>query len=152
MPKKKRILTDEEEQKIKLVKKELNQYKNDSKYILEKLDDVEKTKTTLEKVTSILAPGKTYSAGGSKDKFADGISKLETLRKQLGSRAEKLIEKKFDIDDKIDVLPAPYRDVLFYRYARGYKWSEVAEKANYDKDYVYDELRPEALFLYSKLS
>ena len=26
------------------------------------------------------------------------------------------------------------------------------EKTNYDKDYVCDELHPEALFLYSKLS
>lgn len=152
MPKKKRILTDEEKQKIKLVKKELNQYKNDSKYVLEKLNDAEETKTTLEKVTSVLVPGKTFSAGGSKDKFADGVNKLDILRKQCGTRMEKLLQKKFDIDDKIDVLPTPYRDILFYRYARGFKWSEVAEKINYDKDYVYDELYQEALFLYSKLS
>lgn len=149
---KKRILTDEEKQKIKLAKKELNQYKSDSKYILNKLNDAEETKTTLEKVTSALIPGKSYSAGGNKDKFADGISKLQDLMKKCSSRMEKLLENKFKIDDKIDLLPTPYRDILFYRYAQGKTWNEVANEIGYETKYVCDELHPEALYLYSKMS
>lgn len=151
MSKKKRILTEEEKNKIKLAKKELNSYKKDDNYIKDKLDDIEETRTLLEKVTATLEPGKTFTTGASKDKFADGISKINELSKKCRKRLQEHIENKIIIDEKIDMLPYPYREVLFYRYTKSMKWLDVADKVNYERDYVCDELHPEALYLYSKL-
>ena len=149
MPKRKRMLTMEEKIKIKESKEELIEYMNDCKYITEKLNDTEETRTMLEKVTSTISPTKNFSNFGS-DKFADGISKLDELEKLCDYKLKKLLEKKFVIDDKIENLPQPYKNVLFYKYSRGKKWTSVAEELGYTRDYVCKELHPEALYLYSK--
>ena len=147
----KHILSDEEKIKVKNAKKELNRYRSDVKYITEKLNDTEEIRTTLEKVTTILTPGKSFSSGASPDKFADGISDIKELTDEIGKRTMKMIYDKIKIDNKIDMLPAPYRDVLFYRYSRRYNWREVADKVNYNEKYVTDTLHKEALYLYSRI-
>ncbi len=151
MSKKKRVLTDMEKIKIKLAKKELTQYKNDMEYINEKMSDTEEIRTKLEKITTVLTPAKSFNGGASTDKFADGISKIEELKGQMSLRMAKILENKFRIDKNIDLLPDTYRDVLFYRYARNMKWSEVAKKVGYNERYVSGDLHGEALYLYSKI-
>ncbi len=151
MSKKKRVLTDMEKIKIKLAKKELTQYKNDMEYINEKLSDTEEIRTKLESITTVLTPSKSFSGGASPDKFADGISRIEELKGQMSLRMAQILENKFRIDKNIDLLPDTYRDVLFYRYSRNMKWSEVAKKVGYNERYVSGDLHGEALFLYSKI-
>ena len=63
---------------------------------------------------------------------------------------KELLLKKFKIDDKIELLVQPYRNVLFYRYTRGKAWKDVADELGYKEDYIY-ELHGEALYLYSKI-
>ena len=76
---KKRILTDEEKEKIQESKKELNEYRDDIKYIADKLDDAEDIKTKMKKVTTILSSTKTNSSNENNDKFGDALIKLEEL-------------------------------------------------------------------------
>lgn len=150
MAKQKRILTEEEKEKIAEAKKELNEYRANIKYIEEKLNDTEEVRTKVEKITPTLSLTKTNSSSESPDKFADAISKLEELKLDCTEKMQELLMKKFTIDDKIEKIEQPYRNVLFFRYTRGKEWKEVASELGYTEDYIYD-LHGEALYLYSKL-
>ena len=61
-----------------------------------------------------------------------------------------LLIKKFQIDDKIELVEQPYKNILFYRYTRGKSWNDVAKELGYTRDYAC-ELHGEALYLYSKI-
>lgn len=147
---KRRILTDEEKLKIEQSKQELKDYREDIKYIEEKLNDTEEVKGKIEKVTSILSLSKTSGGEISNDKFADGINRLEELKIDCSDRMQELLLKKFLIDSKIERTEQPYRNVLFFRYTRGKSWEEVAKELGYTRDYVC-EMHGEALYLYSKI-
>lgn len=147
---KKRILSEEEKDKIEKCKKELNEYREDIKYIEEKLNDTEEVRTKVEKVTTILSLTKTNSSNESSDKFGDAISKLEELKIDCSDRMKDLLIKKFQIDDKIELVEQPYKNILFYRYTRGKSWNDVAKELGYTRDYAC-ELHGEALYLYSKI-
>ena len=146
---KKRILTDEEKEKIQESKKELNEYREDIKYIEGRLEDTEDIKAKVEKVTTIISPTKTNSSNESTDKFADALSKLEELKIDCTKKMKNLLIKKFEIDEKIEKLEQPYRNILFYRYTKGLEWNDVAKVLGYTREYVCD-LHGEALYLYSK--
>ncbi len=150
MAKQKRILTKEEKQNIEKAKKELNEYKEDIKYIEEKLNDTEEVKAKVEKVTTVLSLAKTNSSSESPDKFADAINRLEELKLDCSDRMKELLIKKFQIDDKIELIEQPYKNILFYRYTRGKSWNDVAKELGYTREYVCD-LHGEALYLYSKI-
>lgn len=147
---KRRIITDEEKIKIEECKQELKDYREDIKYIEEKLNDTEEVKGRIEKVTTILSLTKTSGGDTSNDKFADGISRLEELKLDCNDRMQELLLKKFSIDSKIEKVEQPYRNVLFFRYTRGKSWEEVAKELGYVREYVCD-LHGEALYLYSKI-
>lgn len=147
---KRRILTDEEKTKIEKCKQELKDYREDIKYIEEKLNDTEEVKGRIEKVTTILSLTKTNGGDTSNDKFADGISRLEELKIDCNDKMQKLLLKKFFIDSKIEKVEQPYRNVLFFRYTRGKSWEEVSKELGYTRDYVC-ELHGDALYLYSKI-
>lgn len=151
MPKQKRILTEEEKIKIAEAKKELNEYRENIKYIEEKLDDTEELKAKLEKITPTLSltPASPNSKE-SADKFGDAISKLEELKIDCSFKMKELLLKKFAIDNKIEQVEQPYKNILFYRYTRAKGWDEVANKLGYTREYVCD-LHGEALYLYSNL-
>ena len=150
MSKKKRILTEEEKNKITKAKQELNEYRENIKYIEEKLDDTEETKAKLEKVTAVWSHAKTNSSNVSSDKFADMISRLEDLKIDITEKMQELLFKKFVIDDKIETIEQPYRNILFYRYTRGKSWNEVANDLGYTVRNALI-LHGEALYLYSKI-
>lgn len=150
MSKQKRILTECEKANIAKAKQELNEYKEDIKYIEEKLNDTEEVKNTVQKITTTLSLAKTNSSKESSDKFADAISKLEELKIDCSEKMQKLLIKKFEIDDKIEKLEQPYRNILFFRYTRNKEWNDVARKLGYTREYVC-KLHGEALYLYSKI-
>ena len=149
MAKQKRILTEEEKIKIQEAKNELNEYRENIKYIEEKLNDTEEIKSKVEKVTTTLSLTKTNSSGNS-DKFGDAISRLEELKIDCTEKMQELLIKKFNIDEKIEKIEQPYRNILFYRYARGKNWNDVADELGYTREYICD-LHGEALYLYSKI-
>lgn len=147
---KKRILTDEEKEKIQEAKEELKKYREEVLYIQEKSDDVEEINSILEKTTTRLSKTKTSNTSMSTDKFSNSIDKLNSLEKEIPERLEKLLTMKFIIDEKIDKLKYPERDVLFLRYTRGKEWHHIAKDLKYDIRYVH-KIHSEALYLYSNL-
>ena len=149
MSRTKKSLTDEEKQAIQSVKQELREYREDIKYIIEKINDAEEVKSNVEKVTTELSFTKTSNSSIKEDRFAEAIIKLEDLKIECTEKMQKLLIKKFDIDDKIEALEQPYKNVLFYRYTRGKAWEEVATALGYDLSYTFD-IHGEALYRYAK--
>ena len=149
MPKRKRNLTEEEVKKIQKSKEELNQYKEDIKYIEEKLNDTEEVKSKIEKITTTISFTKTNN-NSDNDKFSNAISRLEELKIDCTKKMQQLLIKKFMIDDKIELLDQPYKNILFFRYTRAKSWRDIAEELGYTESYIYD-LHGEALYLFSKL-
>lgn len=147
---KKRILTEGEKQKIQEAKKELNEYRENIKYVEDKLDDTEEVKAKVEKITTTYSETKTNSSSESADKFADAISQLEDLKIDLTEKMQQILFDKFRIDSKIEQVEQPHKNVLFYRYTKGMGWNKVADKMGYTIQYIW-ELHSEALYLYSKL-
>lgn len=150
MSKQKRILTEAEKIQIQKCKNELNEYRENIRYIEERLNDTEEIRSKVEKVTTILSPAKTNSSSESPDKFADAISRLEDLKIDCSKKMEELLVKKFIIDDKIGKIEQPYKNILFYRYTRGKSWNDIANDLGYTREYICD-LHGEALYLYSKI-
>lgn len=150
MSKQKRILTEEEKENIAKAKQELNEYRDNIKYIDEKQQDIEELRTRLERTTSKLSLNKTFSKGASKDTLSEGVSKLEDIEQDYIKKLEELLLKKFIIDEKIDKLKEPYRSILFFRYARCNSWSEIASIIDYGIDNTF-KLHGKALYLYSTL-
>ena len=145
-----RQLTEEEKIKIQNAKQELREYRENLKYINEKQDDIEELKAILEKTTTRLSKTKTSNNSMSADKFSDGIDRLHELEKDYDKKLQDILLKKFVIDDKIELVEQPYKNILFYRYARGKEWKDIADQLGYNTQYVF-ELHGEALYLYSKI-
>ena len=150
MSKQKRILTEEEKQAIAKAKEELRDYRYNIRYIEEKLRDIEETKALACKITPTLSLTKTNGNNSSNDKVGDSIARLEQLKNISDYKIKQLLMKKFDIDDKIESLNFPYRDILFYRYTRANDWAEVAKRLGFTERRAL-QLHGEALYLYSKI-
>lgn len=150
MSKQKRNLTEEEKVKIQNAKQELREYRENLKYINEKQDDIEELKAILEKTTTRLSKTKASNNSMSTDKFSDGIDRLNELENTYDTKLQEILLKKLAIDDKIELVEQPYKNILFYRYARVKEWKDVAKELGYTIPYVW-ELHGEALYLYSKI-
>lgn len=148
---KKRTLTDEEKIKIAEAKEELKQYREEVLYIQEKSDDIEEINSILEKTTTRLSKTKISNNNMSTDKFSNNIDKLNSLEKEIPERLEKLLTMKFNIDEKIDKLKYPERDVLFLRYTRGKSWREITSSLKFESDRRTFQIHGDALLKYSKI-
>lgn len=146
----KRKLTPEEIEKKDNAKKELKEYKENVIYIKEKRDDIEEYTALVEGTTPKLSHSNTSHGNSATDKIGNSVSRLDSLKKDMNERLEKLLIQKFIIDDKIDKMKYPHRDVLFMRYSRVEDWQEIADKLHYDEQYIYT-LHGEALLLYANL-
>lgn len=135
---------------IEEVKKELKEYSENIKYIIEKQEDLEELEAILEKTTPNLSLAKTSNTSINKDKFSDAIYRMDKLKKEKYIELEKLLLKKFIIDDKIDKLKYPERDVLFMRYSRRKKWTYIADKIDCSVDNIY-KIHGKGLINYSKI-
>ena len=152
MPKReKRQLTEDEKKAITKAKEELRDYRYNIRYIEEKLRDIEETKALAVKVTPTISLTKINKNNTTNDKIGDSIARLEQLKDISDYKIKQLLIKKFDIDDKIESLNTPYRDLLFYRYTRANEWIDVAKKIGYSESHTKGVLHAEALYLYSKI-
>lgn len=135
---------------IEEAKKELKEYRENILYIREKQEDTEELTELMKKTTTRLSHTKTSNNSMCTDKFSDKLDRLEEIKKSQDKKLEKLLLKKFVVDEKIDNLKFPYRDVLFMRYSRGKSWDEIANILKYDKYYIF-ELHGKALQKYAEL-
>ncbi len=135
---------------IEEVKKELKEYRENILYIREKQEDTEELTELMKKTTTRLSHTKTSNNSMFTDKFSDKLDRLEEIKKSQDKKLRELLLKKFVIDENIDKLEFPYRDILFMRYSRGKSWDEIANILKYDKYYIF-ELHGKALQKYAEL-
>lgn len=125
--------------------KELENYKYDYQYFLEKSKDIEKFKIEIEKSLQRLNELKN--------------NKIETsnLNKQIQIILEKqsneenallkILSKKQQIEKLIDSLGQPYKNIFFLKYISGKTFDEIAYKMNYSTKRIY-QLHKEGIDIY----
>lgn len=139
-------------EKIEEAKKELREYRENIKYIQEKSEDSEELRAILEKTTTKLSPTKTSNSSMSTDKFSDGLDRLDKIEQDRNKKLAELLTKKWVIDEKIDSLEYPYRDILFMRYSRGKSWREIRDAMGYESDRRVHQIHAKALPMYAALT
>lgn len=139
-----------EKAKVEEAKKELKEYRESILYIKEQQEDIEELRGILEKTTTRLSLSKTDNNSMSTDKFSDGIDRISRIEKEKDEKLVELLTKKFVVDEKIDKLEFPFRDVLFMRYSRGKSWEEIARDMKYSLNNIF-KIHGKALQKYAEL-
>lgn len=130
-------------------KKELGAYLQDKKLLKEKESDLEELITKATKITTELndMPKGTPEIH---DKIAEYASKIVDLKNAKYEQIIKMYETKKTIEDKIDLLEQPYRNILYFKYIKGKNLTEVSNVINNEYKHTC-KLHGIALQLYKKL-
>lgn len=134
---------------IEEAKQELREYVYNKKWIEEKLIDIKERRTLLDNITSTISD---MPRGTAKvvDKKAEELSKIIDDTNELQKYIENLRNKQFEIENKIDKVEQPYKNILYFRYIRGYNLTEVSNEIEEEYDYTR-KLHGIALVKYSKV-
>lgn len=116
-------------------KKELGAYLQDKKLLKEKENDLEELITRAEKITTELSdmPKGTPEI---QDRMGELATQIVDMKNEKYGQLIKMYKTKKKIEDKIDLLEQPYRNILYFKYIKGLSLTEVAYKINYDYDYT----------------
>lgn len=134
---------------IEEAKRELKDYIYNKKWIEGRLEDIEERKTMLYKVTPTLSD---MPKGTSvmQDKQADSLAKILDLTNELEIYLQNLRQYQVKIESKIDKLAQPYKNILYFRYIRGYNLTEVSNEIDAEYDYTR-KLHGVALMKYARM-
>lgn len=115
-------------------KKELNSYLQDKKLLKEKENDLEELITRATKITKELSD---MPKGDSKiqDKMAELASQIVDMENEKYEQIIKMYNTKKQIEDKIDLLEQPYKNILYFKYIKDKNLTEVANIIN--KEYKF---------------
>lgn len=130
-------------------KQELKDYIYDKKWIEERLEDIKERKSLLEKITNTL----TDMPKGSPKVTDPNIEILASIMDDT-AEVEKYIQdlkkRQIEIENKIDKLEQPYRNILYFRYIKGHNLTEVSGEIEEEYDYTR-KLHGIALLKYAQL-
>lgn len=131
-------------------KKELSAYLYNKELLKEKEQDLEELITKAEKVTTELSdmPKGTPII---QDKIGEYATKIVELKNSKYRQLIDMYKSKEEIENKIDMLEQPYRNILYYKYIKGMNLTEVANKIGNEYKYTCI-LHGEALNNYKKLN
>lgn len=131
------------------VKEELGQYLQDKKLLHEKELDLEELITRATKVTTEMSD---MPKGSPKveDRMAELTAQIVDLKNQKYDQIIKMYKTKKEIEDKIDLLKQPYKNILYYKYIKGEKLEKISLEIGYNYKWTC-ELHGEALLLYKQL-
>lgn len=134
---------------IKKAKKELNDYIYDKKWIEGKWQDLEERRSLLSKITPTLSD-MPKGTNDIQDRQAECLVDILDKTNELEDFIRKLKEKQIEIECKIDKLEQPYKNILYFRYIRGYNLTEVSGEIEEEYDYTR-KLHGIALIKYAEL-
>ena len=120
----------------KAVVKELADYKYESEYFLERYKNVQEFNSIINKMNdraNILSNGNVSVYAISEG----NLKKLQAQQYEEENLLLDLIRKKQIIEERIDGLDQPYKNVLLYRYISLYSFGEIAKKMNYSTKRIY---------------
>ena len=134
---------------IEEAKQELRQYIYDKRWIEERIEDIKERKSILDKITSTLSdmPKGTPLV---QDRQAEALVKILDLTSEMEKYLNELKEKQIIIEKKINKIPQPYKNILYFRYIRGYNLTEVSNEIEEEYDYTR-KLHGIALLKYTEL-
>lgn len=130
-------------------KQELKDYRYNKKWIEERLEDIKERRSLLDKITTTLS-----DVPKGSPKVTD--TKIESLVKIMDDTAEiekyikDLRKKQIEIENKIDKLEQPYKNILYFRYIKGYNLTEVSGEVEEEYDYTR-KLHGIALLKYAEI-
>ncbi len=130
-------------------KQELKDYIYNKKWIEGRLKDIEERRYILDKITTTLSD----MPKGSRqvyDNQAESLVKIIDETNELESLLLELRKRQIEIENKIDKIEQPYRNILYFRYIRGYNLTEVSNEIDEEYDYTR-KLHGIALIKYAKL-
>ena len=130
-------------------KRELGAYLQDKKLLKEKEDDLEELITRATKITTELSD---MPKGTPKleDKMAELASQIVDMKNEKYGQIIKMYKTKKQIEDKIDLLEQPYRNILYFKYIKGKNLTEVANVIGYNYKWTC-EMHGYALKKYKEL-
>ena len=146
---KKRILTDEEKEKIQEAKKELNDYIYNKRLIDKKIEDIIERKTLIEKITVELS-NLPHGSKKIQDTQSETLVEVIDLTNSLELYIKELKEKTIIIEQKIDKLEQPFKNILYFKYIKGFNLTEVSNEINKEYDYTR-KLHNIAIYKYSRI-
>lgn len=131
-------------------KKELNEYKYNKILIQYKIKDLEQKKATINKLTSTYNNSIGSSSNKIQDKFAEDLVGLLDIQKEIEEEAEKLKEKNKKVENKINSIEQPYRNILYFRYIKGKSLTDISNIIGKHYDYTR-KLHTRALIKYLEI-
>ena len=116
-------------------KKELNSYWYDKKLLQSKEEELEELITKATKITKELSDMPKGSPE-IQDRMAQYAAEIVDIKNQKYDQLIKMYKTKKEIEDKIDLLEQPYRDILYYKYIKGLTLTGVANEIEYEYEYT----------------
>jgi hypothetical protein len=88
-------------------------------------------------VKAIDYSGMPHGSGNQKD-LSDELARIDSLVEKLGTEKESCIESYISIEKQIkEIKNEDENDVLFYRYVKGLRFWEIAEKMEYSEQWIH---------------
>lgn len=107
-------------------KEYLEQVKLFDAHINNKLDELERLKGLVTKVTSTWK-GDVVSGGGNQDKLGDAVARIVDLQREVNQAIDDYIDKQKEIGAILDQIKDPDQlRVLYKRYFDGLTWEQIA--------------------------
>ena len=99
--------------------------------------EVKELRELAESVKATDYSGMPHGSGNQKD-LSDELARIDTLEKRLEQEREKCVESYISIENLIkSVKNEDENEVLFYRYVKGLRWWEIAEKMDCSERWVH---------------
>ena len=100
-------------------------------------DEVTELRELAASVKATDYSGMPHGSGNQKD-LSDELARIDTLEKRLEQEREKYVESYISIENLIkSVKNEDENDVLFYRYIKGLRFWEIAEKMDCTEQWVH---------------
>ena len=123
-------------------KKELIDFLYEIDFYNEKCKEIESMRGRVKKITE-----SAKTAVGCED----NLFKLIDRQTEEEFALIKIYDKKKKLEEKIDQLGQPHKNVLYFRYILRLNYDQIADRMNYSVKRIY-QLHSEAIKMYVKLS
>lgn len=118
-------------------KEYLNGYRKAIRRIRRVDEELEELQELAKSVKATGYSGMPHGGGTSKD-LSDELARIDSLKRKLEREKEQVAESYISIEKCIgDVEDEEENDVLFYRYVKGLRWWEIAEKMECTERWVH---------------
>ena len=130
-----------EENNIKNENNRKKEYLREYRSSRRRINRIDEEITELNELAASVKPidysGMPHGSGNQKD-LSDELARIDSLEEKLGKEKESCIEIYISIEKQMkEVKNEDENDVLFYRYVKGLRFWEIAEKMDCSEQWVH---------------